>query len=250
MIARGRASRTGLLLRSRLWSALARPWDLRQVGTALAIIVLVDLALGYLQIPGLVDARRTTRSPVASGPSRLTEAVLDESAHALTALVLFKATGSGRADALLTLAGGVLIDVDHVPMELGLNVITRGTNRPYSHSLLMIGGVVILAGLVRSRFRRPMLAVAFGIATHLLRDLATGGVPLYWPFLMRRETIAYGFYAVALLAGGAVAVWNGWDRGGGGRDSDCDNGRPRRIEHDVGADFRPARGCSLAGVRL
>jgi len=139
--------------------------------------------------------------------------VLDESAHAATALILLKAARlDGISLALAAVAGAVLIDIDHVPMEVGVSVITRGTNRPYSHSLLTIGAVLIAAGISGSRSRRLLLVVAFGIATHLLRDMATGGVPLFWPLLAARTTIDYRAYLVVVLLGGALAAW--WGRGG------------------------------------
>jgi membrane-bound metal-dependent hydrolase YbcI (DUF457 family) len=175
--------------------------------------MLLDLALGYLSLPGLVEARRpNVAAPPFTAP-RLREAILDESAHTLTALLLFKAAGLGGGllalPLLPVLAGAVLIDLDHVPMELGQNTITRGTNRPYSHSLLIVGGLLMVAGLAGARFRRIVLAFAFGVGAHLLRDLATGGVPLFWPWLARRESIAYGLYLAIMLGSAAWVAWAG-----------------------------------------
>jgi membrane-bound metal-dependent hydrolase YbcI (DUF457 family) len=196
-----------------LGRALVGPWGARAALAALVAIILLDLALGYLSLPGLIEARRPTRpAPPFSAP-RLREAILDESAHVLTGLLLLKAAGiAGGLPALPVLpvlAGAVLIDLDHVPMELGLNTITRGTNRPYSHSLLTVGCVLAVAVVAGAGARRVALAVAFGIGTHLLRDLATGGVPLVWPWLARRESIGYGVYLGVLLVSAAWVAWTG-----------------------------------------
>jgi inner membrane protein len=193
-----------------LWSLLDRPWGVRHVVVVLAIMLLLDLALGHVKMPGSVGARGLRDGERAPKPPRPIEAVLDESAHAMTALVLFKAAGvDGAALALPLLVGAVLIDVDHVPMEVGLDVVTRGTNRPYSHSVVVVGGLLILAGLSGASRSRMFLAVAFGVGTHLLRDMATGGVPLYWPLFASRVTIDYGVYAAVMLVGGAMAVRSG-----------------------------------------
>ena len=194
-------------------SVLGRPWGPGSVGVAVALIALADVLLGYLAVPGLVDPQRTVRRGAPFTPPRLTEAVLDESAHAATALILLKAARlDGISLTLAVLAGAVLIDADHVPMELGASVITRGTNRPYSHSLAMVAAMLALAGISGGRWRRWLLGVAFGIATHLLRDMATGGVPLFWPFLASRTTIDYWAYGVVVLLGGMLASW--WRRRG------------------------------------
>jgi inner membrane protein len=194
-------------LRARVWLLLAGPWGLKRAVAVLLAVALLDVALGYFSLPGLVDARRPARAaPAFSGP-RLTEAVLDESAHALTGLLLFKAAGfEGGGLVLPMLAGAVLLDLDHLPMELGRDTITRGTNRPYGHALATVAGIAA-AGLIRTRWRRLLLALAFGVGTHLLRDLATGGVPLFWPWLARRETIGYGVYLAILLVSGARLAW-------------------------------------------
>jgi inner membrane protein len=186
---------------------------------ALVAIMLLDLALGSLSLPWLGSAQRSTRPAPPLTSARLLEAILDESAHALTGLLLFTAAGLGGGrfplPILPMLAGAVLIDIDHVPMELGVDVLTRGTNRPYSHSLLTVGVIVVLAGLAGKRFRRAMLALAFGVATHLLRDLATGGVPLFWPWLVRRESIGYGLYLGIMLVSVAWMAWAGRTRSAG-----------------------------------
>jgi len=110
---------------------------------------------------------------------------LDEVAHLLTTLIVLWALGPRIWDrfAVPALVASVLIDLDHVPGQLGHEFLTRGTPRPYTHSLLSIAVVLVLAALWRSR-RDVMLGVALGLAIHFWRDMseADAGVALLWPF--------------------------------------------------------------------
>lgn len=135
-------------------------------------------------------------------PPRAVAAIMDESAHAATALLLLDALRLPPSPPILggTLLGAVLIDVDHVPSEVGWDILTKGTGRPYSHSLFTLGESVLLAFARTRPWRTVALSAAFGIVTHLLRDMATGGVPLYWPLATRAVTIPYAVYAILLLA--------------------------------------------------
>ena len=135
-------------------------------------------------------------------------AVLDASAHAFTALMLlgYRGVSNSRRIPVAAALGAVLIDLDHVPGELGYAFLTAGTNRPYSHSLAVLGGLGLVACLLPRRGRSIGLAVWFGIATHLLRDLATGGVPLWWPASPRRVAAPYALYAILLLVGVGLSV--------------------------------------------
>ena len=76
----------------------------------------------------------------------------------------------------------VAIDVDHVPGALGDDVLTRGTPRPYTHSVLSVLVVLLAAALWRSR-RDVLLGVAIGLTIHFWRDMAESdtGVSLAWP---------------------------------------------------------------------
>lgn len=143
-------------------------------------------------------------------------ALMDETAHASSALLLLGTLRRRCAPAVsaCTVLGAVLIDTDHLPMQLGSAVLTRGTNRPYTHSLLAISGVVLIAALLPGIWRGLALSAAFGVATHLVRDMATGGVPLYWPLTGYRVTIPYAAYALLLLIAAGVVMWR--DRSGAG----------------------------------
>jgi inner membrane protein len=134
----------------------------------------------------------------------------DETAHLLTgALVLAALRGCpDRSFAVGVLAMSVLVDLDHVPALAGSNVITGGTDRPYSHSLLALA-VLGLAALAW-RARRPLLVgVAIGLAAHLARDLTESGsgVPLAWPLGRDSSTLPHWTYLVAIGAVVAIALW-------------------------------------------
>ena len=137
-------------------------------------------------------------------------AALDEPAHLLTAwLVLAAATTRTSAMPVLpwVLAGAVLIDLDHVPLYLGLDVSVAPGGRPVSHSLLTVALLLAGAAALR-RWRVPLAGLALAAAAHLLRDLATGpGVPLLWPVLPVDLRLPYAAYAAVLtvLAVGATA---------------------------------------------
>ena len=111
---------------------------------------------------------------------------LDETAHFLTgALVLAALRGYvGRSFAVALLASSVLIDLDHIPGQFGIEWITQGTQRPYSHSLLTIALVAATALLWRSR-RSLLLGVIVGLSFHFFRDMgesSASGVSLFWPW--------------------------------------------------------------------
>ena len=158
------------------------------------------LALACCAVVAAADATLAKRSL-----GRPAIALLDEPAHVATTLLALLAlprpvTRRTRASALL--ASG-LLDVDHVPSELGSDVLRRGTARPYGHSAL---GALAAAALARAARGSPAGA-AFGVATHLLRDAASGpGVTLGWPLSQRTQRVGATRYhaAVALTAAQVV----------------------------------------------
>lgn len=188
------------------------PWS-RRVSTRCRMSL--SRAPGLLVEPGRARARFLAAIVFAidtllarGSPPRAIEALLDEPAHAATALLFLAALRPRplQGHGLGVVLGAVLIDADHVPMELGWDVLTRGTNRPYSHSLLALIGVIVIASCLRGGRRRLAFAVAFGLAAHLVRDMATGGVPLFWP-RAARVRLPYGAYTAMLLVAVALAAW-------------------------------------------
>jgi len=134
---------------------------------------------------------------------------LDETAHLLTTLFVLWALVplASPGFRIAALVASVVIDVDHVPGRLGANWLTRGTPRPYTHSLLVILCVLLLALFWRRR-RPILLGVALGLTVHFWRDLSEpGGVPLLWPIsdhAFSDSRLAY-LVAAGLLA--ILALW-------------------------------------------
>jgi LexA-binding, inner membrane-associated putative hydrolase len=130
------------------------------------------VALGLILI---IDRRIWTHEvPIAA------KAVADESAHLATTACLLSLLGGGRSRFFYAGAalGSVGLDIDHVPMY------ARGdprTSRPDTHSLGVVGLVASAAALTEGRRRAALQGVTFGLVSHLLRDLLTGGAPLLWP---------------------------------------------------------------------
>lgn len=145
-----------------------------------------------------------------AGDSFFPGGLLDEIAHLLTTLIVLWALGPRICGRFLVpaLVASVVIDLDHVPRQLGHDFLTRGTPRPYTHSLLSI--VVVLAVAVLWRRRRDvMLGIAIGLAIHFWRDMseADAGVSLLWPFSDHSFTLSHTGYLVemALFAAAAAA---------------------------------------------
>lgn len=147
-------------------------------------------------------------SLVEGSTGTIVYAVIDEPAHLMTcALVLLAAlalTGIRPPRRFVTAAllASMAIDLDHLPGYLGSHVLTGSMPRPYTHSLLMVG---VLAGLgaatKRRHLRQILFGVAFGVAAHLLRDIATGpGVAFLWPFVVAPIKVPYVLYAATLVA--------------------------------------------------
>lgn len=147
---------------------------------------------------------------IAEHRSLITLAILDEMLHATTAIVMLVALWPvprlQRSTIIAALVGAVLIDLDHLPGMLGYSVVSTRQGRPVTHSLVTIIAVVLLALMLRDRTRLGVLAIAFGVATHLFRDMATGGVPMTWPVSSKEVDIAAGTYFLFLVSCVMLAV--------------------------------------------
>jgi membrane-bound metal-dependent hydrolase YbcI (DUF457 family) len=134
---------------------------------------------------------------------------LDEIAHLSTTLIILWVLGRRVCDRFLVpaLIASVAIDADHIPGELGSDIITRGTPRPYTHSLLTIVVVLVAAVLWRRR-RDILLGVAIGLGIHFWRDMAESdaGVSLLWPFSDHPFTFSHTLYLVVMAAFVALAA--------------------------------------------
>ncbi len=150
-----------------------------------------------------------------AGASFIPGGPLDETAHLLTMLIVLWALG----DRVLTrfgpaaLVASVAIDLDHVPQYLGAEFLTRGTPRPYTHSLLTVAVVLVLATPWRRR-RDVLLGIALGLVVHFWRDLSEpgSGVALLWPFSDHSFSLAPASYLVIMAMLVALAAWKCWAR--------------------------------------
>ena len=155
------------------------------------------LALATVAVTGADFAYRL------AGDSFIPGGPLDEVAHLLTTLLVLSALGPRICERFLVpaLVASVAIDLDHVPGQLGANLLTAGTPRPYTHSLLSIA--VVLAVAWRWRRRRDLaLGIALGLAIHFWRDMAEGdsGVSLLWPVSSHSLQYPRGVYLAAMGA--------------------------------------------------
>jgi inner membrane protein len=137
-----------------------------------------------------------------AGDSVIPGGPLDELAHLLTTLLFFWALGPRARERFLVpaLIASVAIDLDHVPGRPGVNWLTAGTPRPYTHSVLTIA-IVLASAYVLRRRRDLLLGVAIGLAIHLWRDMGEGdsGVSLLWPISKHSFQYPHGAF-VAVMA--------------------------------------------------
>jgi hypothetical protein len=114
------------------------------------------------------------------------EALSDGAAHIATALaVAVPATpfvSNPKRFVSIAVVSAVAIDLDHVIAARSTQLIPCMTmpNRPASHSVVTIGAVSYVAERAWPGTLTD-LAIVLGLGSHLLRDLATGGAPLFIP---------------------------------------------------------------------
>jgi inner membrane protein len=173
---------------SRPAAILALPW------LCLAAVFLVDF--GARRCPPTTTAQLGTVDEVAHEAT----AILTIAAVCGLAPKVFKDPGVVAAA-----VGAIVIDLDHVPQLLGYDFLTRGTERPYTHSLLT-PAVLGAAALACPARRRIFIGLSTGVGIHFLRDVATGpGIPLAFPLSKSMVLLPYGTYAAVLGAFAARA---------------------------------------------
>jgi hypothetical protein len=89
----------------------------------------------------------------------------------------------------------VAIDLDHVVAARSVALVPCMTmpHRPPSHSLLTLGALTYVSERAWPGSQTE-LAIALGLGSHLLRDLATGGAPIFLPrqiVEMARPSVAF-----------------------------------------------------------
>jgi len=139
--------------------------------------------------------RRVDYSILATG-------ALDEPAHlatgALGLLALSCFIDAPRRFYVAGLIASVAIDLDHIPMYLGLG---NPDQRPVTHSLATVA-VVVVAAAVSRRHRAVLAGTAIGLLIHFARDIAEGppGVRMLWPFSNEAWTASFAWFLGMILA--------------------------------------------------
>ena len=141
--------------------------------------------------------------------------LLDEPAHLATAalglLVLACLVDVPRRFYVAALIASVAIDLDHIPLYLGL--LGNGGQRPVTHSLCTVI-VVAVAAVISRRHRAVLAGVATGLVLHFARDIAEGppGVRMLWPLQDTAWTASYWWFLgmiIALTAARLILVSTG-----------------------------------------
>lgn len=141
--------------------------------------------------------------------SLLATGIADETAHASTMVILLLGFSVLRSAPFIAgcLVGSVAIDIDHLPLILGSNLLTEETHRPLTHGLLTMGIVLVMSLAARGNWSPFGIGIVVGLAAHFVRDMATStaGVPLLWPVSTTGFLLPYPIY-VALLAFALVRI--------------------------------------------
>ena len=122
---------------------------------------------------------------------------VDEVAHLSTAalglLVLVRFIDAPRRFYVAALIASVAIDVDHIPLYLGL--LGNQAQRPVTHSLSTVAVFAVAAAASR-RHRAVLAGVATGLVLHFARDIAEGypGVRVFWPLQDTSWMVSYWWF--------------------------------------------------------
>ena len=139
----------------------------------------------------------------------LISGLLDEPAHLATAalglLVLACFIDVPRRFYVAALIASVAIDLDHIPLYLGL--LGNQDQRPVTHSLATVI-VFVGAALVSRRHRAVLAGVATGLVLHFARDIAEGppGVRMLWPLQDTAWTASYWWFLGMIITFTAVRL--------------------------------------------
>ena len=145
--------------------------------------------------------RRVDYSILATG-------ALDEPAHlatgALGLLALSCFIDAPRRFYVAGLIASVAIDLDHIPMYLGLG---NQYQRPVTHSLATVLVVVVAAAASR-RHRAVLVGAAAGLLIHFARDIAEGppGVRMLWPLSNTAWTASFAWFLGMIIAFAVVRL--------------------------------------------
>jgi membrane-bound metal-dependent hydrolase YbcI (DUF457 family) len=136
--------------------------------------------------------------------------VLDEMGHLLTALMIAMGIKALRFPVPVwsILIGGVVLDVGHIMLQLDFTEPVTGSSRNGTHSVFVL---ILLAciGFLDQRRANVWLGLALGALSHLWRDMGTGNVPLFWPFLENVDGTTFRRYMIALLGATIAMIGSG-----------------------------------------
>src|SRR5579863_785445 len=129
--------------------------------------------------------------------------LIDEPAHlangALGLLALACFIDVPRRFYVAGMIASVAIDLDHIPLYLGL--LGNENQRPVTHSLAT---VIVVAGaaVVWSRHRTVLAGIVTGLLIHFARDIAEGppGVRMLWPLQDTAWTTSYWWFLGMIIA--------------------------------------------------
>jgi inner membrane protein len=134
--------------------------------------------------------------------SVLASGALDEVAHLVTGalglLALACFIDAPRRYYVAGLIASVAIDLDHIPLYLGLG---NPDQRPVTHSLTSVLVIVAAAALSR-RHRAVFAGAATGLLIHFARDIAEGppGVRMLWPLQNTAWTATSRWFLAMIIA--------------------------------------------------
>jgi inner membrane protein len=122
---------------------------------------------------------------------------VDEVAHLATAalglLVLARFIAAPRRFYVAALIASAAIDLDHIPLYLGL--LGNQAQRPVTHSLSTVA-VFVAAAAAGHRYRAVLAGAAAGLVLHFARDIAEGspGVLVFWPLQDTSWMVGYWWF--------------------------------------------------------
>jgi inner membrane protein len=140
-------------------------------------------------------------------------AAIDWPAHVTTAALVLGALPRQLPPdtAVWALAGSVAIDIDHVPLYVGLPQVGVGEDgRPFTHSLVTTATLFAGSRFARGHRRTVLTGLAAGTLLHFVRDIGTGpGLPLLWPFSRRVFRVPWAAYLAPVAVAAVVRSLTG-----------------------------------------
>jgi hypothetical protein len=130
----------------------------------------------------------------------LFHAMVDWSAHILTALVIFAAIRAlgFPVNWVMVCFGAIIADADYLLIREGYMHHLGDSSRGLLHTLVPALGLIAI-GLVIPPLRVFLLSLGIAMLTHVLRDSATAQTAWLWPLDDQTFHLRYSFYLAILL---------------------------------------------------